>query len=77
MRLLALDTDASEPDGITPTSVQAQWLQSRLAAATEPWKLVYGHHAPYSSSSRRSSTPALQWPYEAWGGNGGTDGARS
>lgn len=64
VRLFAVDTDPHEPDGITSTSTQATWLQSRLAAAGEPWKLVYGHHPPYSSNG---STPALQWPYRQWG----------
>ena len=64
VRLFAVDTDAHEPDGITSTSTQGAWLQTRLAAATEPWKLVYGHHPPYASSG---SNTTLQWPYRQWG----------
>jgi tartrate-resistant acid phosphatase type 5 len=60
----AVDSDVNEPDGITSTSVQAQWLSGRLAASTEPWKLVYMHHPPYSSSG---NTTSLRWPYQAWG----------
>jgi len=41
VHLFAVDSDLSEPDGNTSTSVQGAWLQSRLAAAAEPWKLVY------------------------------------
>ncbi len=62
-----IDSDGREPDGITSTSTQAQWLQAQLAASTSPWKLVFMHHPPYGSSSNHGSTPALQWPYEAWG----------
>jgi len=62
-----IDSDSREPDGITQTSAQAQWLQAALGASTSPWKLVYMHHPPYSSSSNHGNTPALQWPYQAWG----------
>lgn len=64
VHLFAIDSDADEPDGITSTSVQAQWLRSKLAASTAPWKIVYLHHPPYSS---RTSWPNLQWPFAAWG----------
>jgi tartrate-resistant acid phosphatase type 5 len=64
VHLFAIDTDTHEPDGITSTSTQAIWLQNRLAAAPEPWRLVYGHHPPYSSGG---SNATLQWPYRQWG----------
>jgi hypothetical protein len=67
VRLFAVDSDPREPDGITSTSAQASWLQTALAAAPEPWKLVYMHHPPYSSGQAHGSTVALQWPYQAWG----------
>ena len=37
-----------------------------LAASTAPWKIVYMHHPPYSSS-QHGSTPGMQWPFENWG----------
>ena len=55
-----------EPDGLTPTSVQGQWLRQKLAASTAPWKIVYFHHAPYSSGSSKG-TVTMRWPFEAWG----------
>ena len=64
VHLFAIDSDADEPDGITSTSVQAQWLRNKLAASTAPWKIVYLHHPPYSS---RTSWSNLQWPFAAWG----------
>lgn len=67
VHFFAVDSDGREPDGITSGSVQGQWLQTALAASTAPWKLVYLHHPPYSSSSGHGSTPALQWPYQTWG----------
>lgn len=67
VHFFAIDSDSREPDGVTATSAQAQWLQAALAASTSPWNVVYMHHAPYSSSSSHGSTPALQWPFKAWG----------
>lgn len=66
VHFFALDSDANEPDGITQNSAQAQWLQSALAAATEPFKVVYFHHAPFSSADHGNNYE-LQWPFRAWG----------
>jgi hypothetical protein len=66
VHFFALDSDPSEPDGRSATSVQAQWLQARLATSTAPWKVVYMHHPPYSSANHGSSV-TMQWPYAAWG----------
>jgi hypothetical protein len=67
VQLFAIDSDPHEPDGITATSPQAQWLRAGLAASAAPWKLVYMHHPPYTSGTNHGSTAALQWPYAAWG----------
>ena len=66
VHFFALDSDPAEPDGISATSRQAQWLRRALAASTARWKVVYLHHAPYSSGYH-GGTAALQWPYRAWG----------
>ena len=66
VELLALDSDPSEPDGNTPDSVQARWLHQALALSTARWKIVYMHHAPYSSGPH-GGTVALRWPFKAWG----------
>jgi len=66
VHFFALDSDPSEPDGISESSVQATWLKNGLAAAQEPWKIVYLHHAPFSSGAHGSNT-TLQWPFKAWG----------
>ena len=67
VHFFAIDSHSLEPDGRSSTSVQALWLQSRLAASTSPWNLVYMHHSPYSSGANHGSISALQWPYQAWG----------
>lgn len=67
VHLFVLDSDAHEPDGYKVDSVQAQWLQTQLAASTAPWKLVTLHHAPYSSGAKHGSDAARQWPFAEWG----------
>ncbi len=67
-----LDTDPyRERDGTSSTSKQAMWLRRRLAAAKQPWKLVLGHHAPYSSNPSTiygiHGAGYMRWPFAAWG----------
>ncbi|MDB5235688.1 MAG: hypothetical protein JWR44_2681 [Hymenobacter sp.] len=66
VHFFALNSDPSEPDGTSPASRQARWLQQRLAASTAPWKVVYFHHAPFSSGEHGSTVP-LRWPFRQWG----------
>jgi hypothetical protein len=66
VHLFALDSDPAEPDGNTPDSVQARWLHQALALSTARWKIVYMHHAPYSSGPH-GGTAAMRWPYKTWG----------
>lgn len=69
VHIFAVDSDPHEPDGIQSTSAQADWLRAALTASTAPWRLVFMHHPPYSSSSTHGSTPEMQWPYAEWGAN--------
>jgi tartrate-resistant acid phosphatase type 5 len=66
VHFFAVNSDPAEPDGISATSTQAQWLRAQLAASTARWNVVYFHHAPYSSGNH-GSTLALQWPFREWG----------
>lgn len=66
VHFFCVDSDSHEPDGITSTSPQAQWLQAALAASNAPFKFVYFHHPPYSSA-QHGNTWDLQWPFRAWG----------
>ena len=66
VHLFALDSHYSEPDGVSVDSLQAAWLQGRLAASTARWKIAYMHHPPYSSG-HHGSAPWMRWPFEAWG----------
>ena len=67
VHFFAIDSNPEQPDGRDSESIQAQWLQSRLAASTSVWKIVYMHHAPWSSSSKHGNNRTMQWPYDAWG----------
>jgi len=66
VHFFALDSDSREPDGVNRSSIQAQWLRVGLAASESPWKIVYMHHAAYSSG-QHGNTDWMQWPYAEWG----------
>lgn len=66
IHLFALDSDGHEPDGNTPDSSQARWLEPRLRASDACLKLVYFHHPAYSSSSHGNALN-MRWPFAAWG----------
>jgi tartrate-resistant acid phosphatase type 5 len=67
VELFAVNSAGVEPDGATPDSTQALWLQRALAASTAPWKIVYFHHSPFSSGQSHGSVRRMRWPFEAWG----------
>ncbi|MDZ4764073.1 MAG: metallophosphoesterase [Chloroflexota bacterium] len=66
VHFFALDADFQEPDSISNTSVQADWLREGLANSTATWQIVYMHISPYSSG-RHGSAPIMQWDYAGWG----------
>jgi len=66
VHFFALDSDSREPDGVGRSSQQAAWLQSRLEESTSSWKIVFFHHAPYSSGLH-GPVDWMQWPFAEWG----------
>jgi hypothetical protein len=66
VHLFALDSDSRDPDGFRPDSIQANWLQNRLAASEACFDVVYFHHPPYSSGHHGSYEP-MRWPFAEWG----------
>jgi predicted phosphodiesterase len=46
---------------------QRSWLERSLKASPARWKVVVLHHPPYSSGVAHGPSPALRWPYGAWG----------
>ena len=71
VEFFCLDSDKAEPDGTTPDSTQGRWLQQQLTNSTAVWKLVYFHHAPYSSGmvhgTYTGETARMRWPFHEWG----------
>lgn len=47
-------------------SEQAIWLKKKLSQSDHPFKIVYFHHPPYSTS-KHGNTINMQWPFEEWG----------
>lgn len=66
VHLFMLDTDEREPDGATETSAQGLWLERGLKESKAPWKIVFAHHAPYTSHSVED-TIRMRWPFRSWG----------
>jgi tartrate-resistant acid phosphatase type 5 len=71
VELFVVASDQQEPDGATPTSVQALWLSNALAASTAPWRVVYFHECPYSSGLlhgyQTHQCDNMLWPFTEWG----------
>ena len=67
VELFAVNSAVADPDGATQTSTQGLWLKSALAGSTAAWKIVYFHHAPFSSGESHGSILRMRWPFEAWG----------
>ncbi len=71
VQLFAVNMCKEEPDGVTNTSVQAQWLKRELAASRAPWRLVYFHQSPWSSGVVHGTWTGecdyAAWPFREWG----------
>lgn len=67
VHFICMNTNSSEPDGVSPTSVQGTWLKNKLQSSTSKWKIVYGHHSPYSSDDLYGNHSFMQWPFREWG----------
>jgi hypothetical protein len=69
VRFFALDSNKNEAwDGWKPDSAQALWWRAALARATERWKIVFFHHAPYQSGSQHGDEIHMRaWQFEKSG----------
>jgi tartrate-resistant acid phosphatase type 5 len=61
-----INSNTSEPDGISDTSVQALWLRNKLLLAHDYWKIVIFHHPAYTSGPHVADT-LMRWPFRTWG----------
>ena len=59
VHFVALDTELAFQDS-TRRAAQVEWLDDDLAATTQPWKVVFFHRPPYSSSRHGSDTLVRQ-----------------
>ena len=66
VHLFAVDSFTLEPDGNDLGGPQSMWLQNVLTASTSCFKVVYFHHAPYSTGEHGSYAD-MQWPFADWG----------
>jgi tartrate-resistant acid phosphatase type 5 len=70
--LFALDSDASEPDGVGVNCKQARWLKAALAASKEArpnaWRIIIMHVPPFSTRGHDEGTNnPMNWPFAEWG----------
>jgi len=61
-----VDSDCHQTDGVSAWSTQADWLETQMTNSPHKWKIVYFHHAPYSSTPAGNSG-YLQWDFKDWG----------
>jgi hypothetical protein len=70
-QFFCLDSDKQEPDGCTIDSVQGHWVKRGLTESMAPWKIVYFHHAPFSSGylhgTYTNECTYMKWPFKEWG----------
>lgn len=66
IHFFCVDSDTHEPDGVTPDSIQGQWLKEAMASSDAAYQIVYMHHPPYASGSH-GDNKWMQWPFMAWG----------
>ncbi|MFH1103547.1 MAG: metallophosphoesterase [Actinomycetota bacterium] len=66
VHIFVVNSNPEEPNGLTPTSTQGQWLQAALQGSDAEWKLVVFHHPPYSSMPGKTSS-WMDWPFREWG----------
>ncbi|MCZ6702740.1 MAG: metallophosphoesterase, partial [Ignavibacteria bacterium] len=67
IHFFAIDSDTDEPDGVTSSSTQGQWLETQLTncvANHSHWRIAYDHHPGYCSEKDESY---MRWPFESWG----------
>jgi tartrate-resistant acid phosphatase type 5 len=66
VQFFVIDANAQEPDGASPGSKQAQWLETAMKASTAQWQVVLSGTSPYSSGIYGPNS-TYQWAFEKWG----------
>ncbi|MFK7807801.1 MAG: metallophosphoesterase, partial [Saprospiraceae bacterium] len=66
VQFFVIDSTPDDDDLLCCDSEQSIWLKSELANSDATFKIVYFHHAPYSTGDHGSDED-MQWPFEEWG----------
>lgn len=66
IHFFVLDSDDHEPDGNQVGSTQYQWFKKKVTESKSCYKLVYFHHAPYSSAWH-GDNKKMQWDFDKLG----------
>ena len=59
VHFVAIDTEFAFQD-LTRRAEQRSWLESDLAATTQPWKIAFMHRSPYSAGGEHGSDLAVR-----------------
>jgi hypothetical protein len=59
--VIALNSNCGSIGGCGPTSPETQWLQSDLAATTQPCILAYWHHPRWTGNASNNNATATWW----------------
>lgn len=65
--LQSLGGTPPDPDGLTSTSRQAEWLRVKLKLSTAKWKVVIVQDPPYTLGTDYPGHSILRWPFQSWG----------
>lgn len=62
---LRTDGSLAEPAGNNTYSPQGEWLQLKVLQSTATWKVVYFHHAPYTSEINHGpGSTVMRWGFK-------------
>lgn len=71
VQFFCLNSDTNEPDGVTQTSVQAQWLKQEISSSVADnnilWRVAVFHHPWISSGVVGHLGTWMEWPWNDWG----------
>lgn len=71
VQFFCLNSDSNEPDGVTQTSGQAQWLKQEISSSVSDknilWRVAVFHHPWISSGAVGHLGTWMEWPWNDWG----------
>lgn len=71
VQFFCLNSDTNEPDGITPTSLQGNWLKQEISSSVSDknvlWRIAVFHHPWISSGVLGHLGTWMEWPWSSWG----------